>query len=81
MVGVLAIEGGLKNRLLEINENHLTYSIYKVTPFKPTVVYKSTVAPTSELNGLVQRVGDGGQEIIPNRSLWSVPRLIGIISN
>lgn len=58
-----------------------SYSIYQISPLKPTEVFVSPVAPTSELGGTIQRSGGALQFLTPNRGEWSSPKLIGTIGN
>jgi hypothetical protein len=55
------------------------YDMYEISPNSSATVLVSKVAPTEELGGIVQKVGGATQHIVPNRSEWSVPRLIGIV--
>lgn len=57
------------------------YDVYQIEPKIPAKVFINKVAPTSELNGLVTHAGGAEQLIIPNRSNWSSPELIGQIAN
>ena len=57
------------------------YSIFEMAPLKPTEVFVSKVAPTTELSGAIQRTGEAFQYLTPNRAEWGVPKLIGITSN
>lgn len=57
------------------------YSIYEMAPLKPTEVFINQLAPTSEVGGLIQRIGGAEQYLIPNRGEWAQPVLTGVISN
>lgn len=46
------------------------YDVYRITPKVPTQVFVSTVAPTSELDGLVTKPGGAEQALVPNRQLF-----------
>ncbi|WP_190306164.1 hypothetical protein [Pseudomonas coronafaciens] len=57
------------------------YSVFEITPIKPTEVFVSKVAPTTEFGGSVARSGDVFQSIVTNRGEWSAPKLIGTLDN
>jgi hypothetical protein len=57
------------------------YSIYEIAPTQPAVVFSNRIAPTTEFGGRIQRSGLGLQVLVPNRSLWSPPSLVGTIRN
>lgn len=57
------------------------YDVYQIMPKGTVNVFVSMVAPTQELGGLVRRRGGAQQYLLPNRSLWSAPVLIGTIKN
>ncbi|WP_409028194.1 hypothetical protein OX462_08705 [Janthinobacterium sp. SUN098] len=57
------------------------YDVYQIMPKGTVNVFVSQVAPTEELGGLVRRKGGAQQYLLPNRSLWSAPVLIGTIKN
>lgn len=57
------------------------YDVYQIMPKGAVNVFVSQVAPTEELGGLVRRKGGAQQYLLPNRSLWSAPVLIGTIKN
>ncbi|WP_071322778.1 hypothetical protein [Janthinobacterium sp. 1_2014MBL_MicDiv] len=57
------------------------YDVYQIMPKGTVNVFISEVAPTQELGGLVRRKGGAQQYLLPNRSLWSAPVLIGTIKN
>lgn len=66
---------------LPIKSEAVTYDILEITPKSPTTVYLNTVAPTTELEGAVNRSGGALQYLVPNRSNWSTAIKIGEISN
>jgi hypothetical protein len=66
---------------LPLSSESTTYSIYEMAPLKPTEVFVSKVAPTSELGGAISRTGESLQYLTPNRGEWGVPKLIGTTSN
>lgn len=57
------------------------YSIFEITPLKPTEVFVSQVAPTVEFGGSIQRAGGALQYLTPNRGEWSAAKLVGSIDN
>ena len=57
------------------------YDVYQIIPKGTVNVFVSQVAPTQELGGLVRRKGGAQQYLLPNRSLWSAPVLVGTIKN
>lgn len=57
------------------------YSVFEITPIKPTEVFVSKIAPTTEFGGSVARSGDVFQSIVTNRGEWSAPKLIGTLDN
>lgn len=57
------------------------YSIFEMVPLKPTEVFVSKVAPTTEFAGSIGRSGEAIQFLTPNRSEFSTTKLIGEISN
>lgn len=54
---------------LPIGSEAPRYGIYRITPNVPTQVFVNTVAPTSELGGLVTKTGGAEQALVPNRKL------------
>ncbi|MNO77752.1 hypothetical protein D3C76_688720 [compost metagenome] len=52
-----------------------------MTPLKPTEVFVSKIAPTTEFGGSIDRVGGALQYLTPNRNEWSTTKLIGTIDN
>lgn len=57
------------------------YSIFEMTPLKPTEVFVSKVTPATEFAGSIGRSGEAIQFLTPNRSEFSTTKLIGEISN
>lgn len=53
------------------------YSIYEITPMRPTSVYVSPVAPTAQFGGAVKTSGGATQYIVSNRRLFTEPRFVG----
>jgi hypothetical protein len=66
---------------IPIKSEASVYDIYQITPKSSADVFVSTVAPASELNGVVIRSGGGVQYLVPNRSMWTPPTLVGSIKN
>jgi uncharacterized Zn-binding protein involved in type VI secretion len=69
---------------LPLASHATTYDVYQITPSRPTNVWASKIAPTSELGGNVTTSGGGIQCLVPNRnvkggSAWSSPKLVGTI--
>jgi hypothetical protein len=58
---------------LPIGSEKLRYGEWRMTAQVPTQVFINTVAPTSELNGLVTKPGGEEQYLIPNRQLFNNP--------
>ncbi|AND67708.1 hypothetical protein ATSB10_02540 [Dyella thiooxydans] len=57
------------------------YDAYRMTPKVPTQVFFSTVAPTSELDGLVTKPGGAEQALVPNRQLFHEPVYVKSVDN
>jgi hypothetical protein len=57
------------------------YDVYKITPKTPTEVFVNTVAPTSELDGQVNKPGGARQFLTPNRKLYEPAALVKTIDN
>lgn len=57
------------------------YDVYRITPKVPTQVFVSTVAPTSELDGLVTKPGGAEQALVPNRQLFHEPVYVKSVDN
>jgi hypothetical protein len=59
------------------------YNVFEFSPLEPSAtVYMSTVAPATDLNGLIQRRGGAVQYFVPNRAWWTNPQYpSGTISN
>lgn len=66
---------------LPLSSETTTYSVYEMAPLKPTEVFISKIAPTSELDGTISRSGGALQYLTPDRGEWGVPKLIGTTSN
>ena len=66
---------------LPLNSESPKYSIFEIKPLQSATVFYSPVAPTTELGGLINRAGGGAQYLVPNRSLWSDPVIVGVIDN
>lgn len=57
------------------------YDAYRITAKVPTQVFVNTVAPTSELDGLVQKSGGAEQSLVPNRRLFTDPVFMRQVDN
>ena len=57
------------------------YGMYRMTARKPTQIFITTVAPTSELDGLLTKVGGAEQVLVPNRKLFNNPELVRFVDN
>jgi hypothetical protein len=66
---------------LPIKSEADVYDVYKIMPNSSSTIFQSTVAPTSELGGIVERAGGATQSVVPNRSNWSNPTLVGKLPN
>jgi hypothetical protein len=66
---------------LPLSSEAPAYSMYEISPTQPAVVFSNRIAPTTEFGGRIQRSGLGLQVLVPNRSLWSQPSLVGTIRN
>lgn len=66
---------------LPIRSEAQVYDVYQIRPNGPSQVFANTVAPTSELGGLVTKPGSAEQLLVPNRSLFDQPVRIGSIGN
>ncbi len=66
---------------LPIDSQARTYDVYQIDPLDSSKVFISTVAPTTELGGLVEQPGGSIQAIVPDRGRYSNPVLLGKISN
>ena len=55
------------------------YDIYSISPKEGAFGFRSTVAPTSELNGMFVSRAGGEQVVVPNRGQFSSPQKIGSI--
>ena len=66
---------------LPIGSEAPRYGMYRITPEVPTQIFINTVAPTSELAGLVTKGGGAEQVLIPNRKLFHEPVYIKSVEN
>jgi hypothetical protein len=67
---------------LPLKSEAATYDVYEIKPTDGHPdAFESRIAPTTELGGLVRRPGGAEQYIVPNRSQWSAPTLVGSIGN
>ena len=66
---------------LPIGSEAPRYGMYRMTPAVPTQVFINTVAPTSELNGLVTKAGGAEQVLVPNRQLFNTPVYVRSVDN
>ena len=66
---------------LPIGSEAPSYGMYRITPKMPTQVFINTVAPTSELGGLVTKSGGAEQVLIPNRQLFNEPVYVRAVDN
>ena len=57
------------------------YGMYKITVESPTQIFINTVAPTSELGGLITKNGGAEQVLVPNRKLFTAPVQVKIVDN
>lgn len=57
------------------------YDVYRITPKVPTQVFVNTVAPTSELGGLITKAGGAEQSLVPNRRLFNDPVYVRSVDN
>lgn len=57
------------------------YDAYRITARVPTQVFVNTVAPTSELGGLVRKAGGAEQSLVPNRRLFTDPVFVRQVDN
>ncbi|MGN2434014.1 DUF6861 domain-containing protein [Pseudomonas syringae] len=66
---------------LPLKSESVGYSVFEIAPLKPTEVFVSKIAPTTELSGVISRTGESFQSIIPDRGDWGAPKLLGTIFN
>ena len=66
---------------LPLSSEATRYSMYQITPLRPTEVFVAPVASTSELGGSIVRSGGALQYLTPNRGEWAAPKLISTVSN
>jgi hypothetical protein len=57
------------------------YGVFEVTPLKPTSVFESVIAPTTELGGRLSTRGGRIQYVVPDRTQFSLPRFIEVIDD
>lgn len=57
------------------------YGVYEMRAEVPTQVFINTVAPTSELGGLVTKSGGAEQALVPNRKLFHEPVYVRSVEN
>jgi hypothetical protein len=65
---------------LPISREAPTYSLFGIEPLQPAGVFSSPIARTEELGGLQTRAAGAIQYIVPNRTLWSDPVFLRLIS-
>ena len=62
---------------LPLRSESIVYDIYQIKPKKPnTLVFRSQIAPTTELGGKIVRSGGVPQYLVPDRNLWTEPEKI-----
>ena len=66
---------------LPIASESARYDVYRITPKAPTEVFVNTVAPTSELGGLVTKPGGARQVLTPNRQLYEPHAFVSTVEN
>ncbi|OUM05746.1 hypothetical protein BW686_19060 [Pseudomonas syringae] len=66
---------------LPLKSESVGYSVFQIAPLKPTEVFVSKIAPTTELGGVINRTGEVFQSIVPDRGEWGSPKLLGTIFN
>ncbi len=66
---------------LPIASEAARYDAYRITPKVPTQVFVGTLAPTSELKGLVTKTGGAEQFLVPNRKLFNDPVYVRSVDN
>ncbi|CAM5260427.1 hypothetical protein [Rhodanobacter lindaniclasticus] len=66
---------------LPIGSEAPRFDAYQITPRFQTQVFISTVAPTSELGGLVTKGGGAEQVLVPNRKLFHDPVYVKSVAN
>lgn len=63
---------------LPLRSESVVYDIYQIKPKNPnTQVFRSKIAPTTELGGKIVRSGGIPQYLVPDRNLWTEPEKIG----
>lgn len=66
---------------LPVASESLQYDVYRITPKAPTEVFVNTVAPTSELDGQVNKPGGARQYLTPNRQLYEPHEFVKTVDN
>lgn len=66
---------------LPIDSEAPRFDAYRITARFPTQVFINTVAPTSELGGLVTKSGGAEQVLVPNRKLFYDPVYVKSVTN
>lgn len=66
---------------LPITSEAERYDIYRMRPNGAAEVFTSTVAPTEELSGAVQRSGGATQYLVPHRRQFHAPEFVGTIDH
>lgn len=66
---------------LPLKSESVGYSVFQIAPLKPTEVFVSKIAPTTELGGVINRTSEVFQSIVPDRGEWGSPKLLGTIFN
>ncbi len=66
---------------LPVASESARYDVYKITPKAPTEVFVNTVAPTSELDGQVNKPGGARQYLTPNRQLYEPHEFVKTVDN
>lgn len=66
---------------LPIDSEAPRFDAYRITARFPTQVFINTIAPTSELGGLVTKSGGAEQVLVPNRKLFYDPVYVKSVTN
>lgn len=66
---------------LPVGSESPQYDVYRITPKAPTEVFVNTVAPTSELDGQVNKPGGARQYLTPNRQLYEPHEFVKTVDN
>lgn len=79
---VIAKGGNISDALaLPIGSEAPRYGVYRITAQVPTQIFVNTVAPTSELGGLVTKNGGAEQVLVPNRQLYHQAVYVKAVDN